>query len=44
VGRHSAQRRSPLPLVLGFVAVLAIAAAAFFGFRILTDHEHDDLH
>jgi hypothetical protein len=36
VGRHSAQRRSPLPLVLGVVAVLAIAAAAFFGFRILT--------
>jgi hypothetical protein len=36
VGKHSAQRRSPLPLVLGVVAVLAIAAAAFFGFRILT--------
>jgi hypothetical protein len=39
VGRHSAQRRSPLPLVLGFVAVLAIAAAAFFGFRILTGND-----
>jgi hypothetical protein len=39
VGRHSAQRRSPLPLVLGFVAVLAIAAAAFFGFRILTSND-----
>jgi len=39
VGRHSAQRRSPLPLVLGFVAVLAIAAAAFFGFRILTAND-----
>lgn len=38
MGRHSAQRRSPLPLVLGFVAVLAIAAAAFFGFRILTSN------
>ena len=36
MGRHSAQRRSPLPLVLGIVAVLAIAAAAFYGFRILT--------
>jgi len=36
VGKHSAQRRSPLPLVLGVVALLAIAAAAFFGFRILT--------
>ncbi|HEY6742045.1 MAG TPA: hypothetical protein VI110_06770 [Lapillicoccus sp.] len=39
MGRHSAQRRSPLPLVLGFVAVLAIAAAAFFGFRILTGND-----
>jgi len=39
VGKHSAQRRSPLPLVLGFVAVLAIAAAAFFGFRILTGND-----
>ena len=36
MGKHSAQRRSPLPLVLGVVALLAIAAAAFFGFRILT--------
>jgi hypothetical protein len=36
VGKHSAPGRSPLPLVLGIVAVLAIAAAAFFGFRILT--------
>ncbi|MEP6650083.1 MAG: hypothetical protein ABJA74_09235 [Lapillicoccus sp.] len=36
VGKHSAQRRSPLPLVLGVVALVAIAAAAFFGFRILT--------
>lgn len=36
VGRHSAPGRSPLPLVLGIVAVLAIAAAAFLGFRILT--------
>ena len=39
MGRHRAQRRSPLPLVLGFVAVLAIAAAAFFGFRILTGND-----
>ena len=39
MGRHSAQRRSPLPLILGFVAVLAIAAAAFFGFRILTGND-----
>ena len=39
MGRHSAQRRSPLPLVLGVVAVLAIAAAAFFGFRILTGND-----
>ncbi|HEY8308395.1 MAG TPA: hypothetical protein VIG79_17125 [Lapillicoccus sp.] len=36
MGKHSAQRRSPMPLVLGVVALLAIAAAAFFGFRILT--------
>ncbi len=36
VGKHSAQRRSPVPLVLGVVALLAIAAAAFFGFRVLT--------
>src|SRR5215203_3167566 len=36
VGRHSAQRRSPLPFVLGVIAVLGLAAAAFFGFRILT--------
>jgi hypothetical protein len=36
VGKHSAQRRSPLPFVLGVIAVLGLAAAAFFGFRILT--------
>ncbi len=42
MGKHSAERRSPLPLVLGVVAVLAIAAAAFFGFRILTGNNSPD--
>jgi hypothetical protein len=40
VGKHSAERRSPLPLVLGVVAVLAIATVAFFGFRILTGNNN----
>lgn len=33
MGKHSAERRSPLPAILGAVAVLAIAAAVFIGFR-----------
>lgn len=36
MGKHSAERRSPLPVALGTVAVIALVAAAIFVYRAAT--------